>query len=46
MKPRKIISGDYYYVHRVAKQWVFAGYSIVKSKKWADGKWTITLEKK
>ena len=46
MKPQKIISGSYAYVKRVSKEWVYAGYSIVKSKQWSDGKWTIIMERK
>jgi hypothetical protein len=45
-RPKKIISGSYNYVRRLTREWVHAGYSIVKTKQWSDGKWTITLEKK
>lgn len=45
-KPQKIISGDLRYVRRQAREWVFAGYTIVKTKLWSDGKYTVVLEKK
>ena len=46
MKPQKIISGSYTYVARLSREWVHAGYSIVKLKKWSDGKYTVVLERK
>lgn len=46
MAKTKIISGSFRYVARVSREWVQAGYSIVKSKQWSDGKWTVVLERK
>lgn len=43
---RKIISGSFTYVSRVSREYVFAGYSIVKSKRWGDGTYTIVLERR
>jgi hypothetical protein len=45
-KPKKIISGDLRYVRRLTREWVHAGYSIVKTKQWSDGKYTVVLEKR
>ena len=45
-RPVKIISGDLRYVRRLTREWVHAGYTIVKTKLWSDGKYTVTLEKK
>ena len=45
-KPQKIISGDLRYVRRLTREWVHAGYSIVKTKQWSDGKYTVVLEKR
>jgi hypothetical protein len=45
-KPQKIISGDLHYVRRLTREWVHAGYSIVKTKQWSDGKYTVVLEKR
>lgn len=44
-KPKKIISGSYAYVCRASRSWVHAGYRIVKTKQWADGRWTVVLER-
>jgi|LakMenEpi13Oct10_1017325.scaffolds.fasta_scaffold00215_3 hypothetical protein len=45
-KFRKIITGSKAYVARVAKEWQFYGYVVVKSKLWSDGKYTIVMEKR
>ena len=45
-RPVKIISGDLRYVRRLTREWVHAGYTIVKTKLWSDGKYTVTLEKR
>jgi len=44
MAKQKIISGSFSYVARQSRIWAVMGYRIVKSKKWADGKYTIILE--
>lgn len=44
-KPQKIISGSLPYVRKLTREWVHAGYSIVKTKLWSDGKYTVVLEK-
>ena len=43
-KPRKIISGEFRYCQKVLKSWLVMGYKIVKSRRWADGKYTYVLE--
>lgn len=45
-KYRKIITGSKAYVARVAKEWRFYGYVVVKSRLWSDGKYTIVMEKR
>lgn len=45
-KPQKIISGSLPYVRKLTREWVYAGYSIVKTKLWSDGKYTVVLEKR
>lgn len=42
---QKIISGAQAYCVRAMRPWYAMGYRIVKSKRWADGKWTYVLEK-
>lgn len=43
---QKIISGEFRYCHRAMRSWLAMGYTIVKSKRWGDGKYTYVLEKK
>ena len=45
-KFKKVITGSKVYVARVAKEWRFYGYVVVKSKLWSDGKYTIVMEKR
>lgn len=45
-KPQKIISGSLHYVRKLTREWVYAGYTIVKTKQWSDGKYTVVLEKR
>ena len=41
---KKIFSGDFRYVTRLAKEYYALGYHIVKQKRWGDGKYTIVME--
>lgn len=41
---KKIFSGDFRYVTRLAKEYYALGYRIVKQKRWSDGKYTIVME--
>ena len=44
-KPIKIISGRWDYVCRVSNQWRKLGWTLTKTKQWADGKWSFTMER-
>lgn len=46
MVKQKIISGNLRYVRRACRDWIHAGYSIVKTKLWSDGKYTVVLERR
>ena len=41
---KKIFSGEFKYVTRLAKEYYALGYRIVNQKRWSDGKYTIVME--
>lgn len=45
-KPKKIISGEFRYCCRVSRQFYLLGWTIVKQKRWGDGKYTFVMEKR